>query len=29
VVDFNRPLAGKTLNFNVKITDIKATSVQK
>jgi FKBP-type peptidyl-prolyl cis-trans isomerase 2 len=27
VVDFN--LAGKTLNFDLKITAIKATSVQK
>jgi FKBP-type peptidyl-prolyl cis-trans isomerase SlyD len=25
VVDFNHPLAGKTLNFNVKVTDVKMT----
>jgi FKBP-type peptidyl-prolyl cis-trans isomerase SlyD len=24
VVDFNHPLAGQTLNFDVKVTDIKA-----
>jgi FKBP-type peptidyl-prolyl cis-trans isomerase 2 len=24
VVDFNNPLAGKTLNFDVKVTDIQA-----
>jgi FKBP-type peptidyl-prolyl cis-trans isomerase SlyD len=25
VVDFNHPLAGKTLNFDVKVTDVKMT----
>jgi FKBP-type peptidyl-prolyl cis-trans isomerase SlyD len=24
VVDFNHPLAGKTFNFDVKVTDIRA-----
>jgi FKBP-type peptidyl-prolyl cis-trans isomerase 2 len=24
VVDFNNPLAGKTLNFDLKVTDIRA-----
>jgi FKBP-type peptidyl-prolyl cis-trans isomerase SlyD len=28
VVDFNHPLAGKTLNFDVKITDIKAAETR-
>jgi FKBP-type peptidyl-prolyl cis-trans isomerase SlyD len=25
IVDFNHPLAGKTLNFDVKVTDVKMT----
>jgi FKBP-type peptidyl-prolyl cis-trans isomerase SlyD len=25
IVDFNHPLAGKTLNFDVKVTDVKST----
>ena len=28
VVDFNNPLAGKTLNFDVKVTDIKAADTR-
>ena len=28
VVDFNNPLAGKTLNFDVKVTDIKAAEAK-
>ena len=28
VVDFNNPLAGKTLNFDVKVTDIKAAETR-
>ena len=28
VVDFNSPLAGKTLNFDVKVTDIKAAEAK-
>jgi FKBP-type peptidyl-prolyl cis-trans isomerase SlyD len=28
VVDFNHPLAGKTLNFDVKVTDIKAAEAR-
>jgi FKBP-type peptidyl-prolyl cis-trans isomerase SlyD len=28
VVDFNHPLAGKTLNFDVKVTDVQAASVR-
>jgi len=28
VVDFNHPLAGKTLNFDVKVTDIKAAEIK-
>ena len=28
VVDFNHPLAGKTLNFDVKIKDIKAAEAR-
>ncbi|HEV8724268.1 MAG TPA: hypothetical protein VGW77_26935 [Candidatus Binatia bacterium] len=28
VVDFNHPLAGQTLNFDVKVTDIKAAEVR-
>lgn len=28
VVDFNHPLAGKTLNFDVKVTDIKAAEAK-
>jgi FKBP-type peptidyl-prolyl cis-trans isomerase SlyD len=28
VVDFNHPLAGKTLNFDVKVTDIKAAETR-
>ncbi len=28
VVDFNHPLAGKTLNFTVKIKDIKAAEAK-
>ena len=28
VVDFNHPLAGKTLNFDVKVTDIRAAETR-
>ena len=28
VVDFNSPLAGKTLNFDVKVMDIKAAETR-
>jgi FKBP-type peptidyl-prolyl cis-trans isomerase SlyD len=28
VVDFNHPLAGKTLNFDVKVMDVQAASVR-
>ena len=28
VVDFNNPLAGKTLNFDVKVTDIKSADTR-
>ena len=28
VVDFNSPLAGKTLNFDVKVTDIRAAETR-
>jgi FKBP-type peptidyl-prolyl cis-trans isomerase 2 len=28
VVDLNHPLAGKTLNFDVKVTDIKAAEAR-
>jgi FKBP-type peptidyl-prolyl cis-trans isomerase SlyD len=28
VVDFNHPLAGKTLNFDVKVKDIKAAETR-
>ena len=28
VVDFNHPLAGKTLNFDVKVTDIRAAETK-
>ena len=28
VVDFNHPLAGKTLNFDVKVKDIKAAEAK-
>ena len=28
VVDFNHPLTGKTLNFDVKVTDIKAAEAK-
>jgi len=28
VVDLNRPLAGKTLNFDVKVTNIKSAEVK-
>ena len=28
VVDLNHPLAGKTLNFDVKVTDIKAAEAK-
>ena len=28
IVDFNNPLAGKTLNFDVKVTDIKAAEAR-
>ncbi len=28
VVDFNHPLAGKTLNFDVKIKDIRAADTK-
>jgi FKBP-type peptidyl-prolyl cis-trans isomerase SlyD len=28
VVDFNNPLAGKTLNFDVKVTDIRAAETR-
>jgi len=28
VVDFNHPLAGKTLNFDVKVVDIKAAETR-
>ena len=28
VVDFNNPLAGRTLNFDVKVTDIRAAETR-
>jgi FKBP-type peptidyl-prolyl cis-trans isomerase SlyD len=28
VVDFNHPLAGQTLNFDVKVTDIKTAETK-
>jgi FKBP-type peptidyl-prolyl cis-trans isomerase SlyD len=28
VVDFNHPLAGKTLNFDVKVTEIRAAETR-
>ena len=28
VVEFNHPLAGKTLNFDVKVTDIKSAEAK-
>jgi FKBP-type peptidyl-prolyl cis-trans isomerase SlyD len=28
VVDFNHPLAGKTLNFDVKVMDIRAAEAK-
>jgi FKBP-type peptidyl-prolyl cis-trans isomerase SlyD len=28
VVDLNHPLAGKTLNFDVKVTDIKSAEAR-
>lgn len=29
VIDFKHPLAGKTLNFDVKVKDIKAAETKK